>query len=340
MKKRRFGVSGRSLYSALCLAILAVACAAKTPPGKAPEGMVYIPGGTFWMGSGERMFPDAQPVHQVYVDAFWMDRTTVTNEQFAVFVKATGYVTAAERAADPAQYPGAPPEMLRPGAPVFVPPAKPVPLNNLTNWWQWKEGADWRHPEGPGSNIEGREKHPVVQVAYEDALAYARWAGKRLPTEAEWEFAARGGLDRQTFVWGAEDTPHGKHMANTFQGGFPYSNSKDDGFSRTSPVCSFPPNGYKLCDMSGNVWQWTSDWYRPDYYQTLAQTPGVVRNPQGPSSSYDPSDPGVPKRVQKGGSFLCTDQYCMRYRPGGRGKGEAAIGAANVGFRLVKSANR
>jgi len=303
--------------------------------GEVPEGMVWIPGGEFWMGSAEPMFPDARPIHKVYVDGFWMDRTTITNEQFAAFVAATGYVTAAERKADPALYPGAPPEMLEPGAPVFIPPSQPVPLNNLLNWWRWQPGARWNQPEGPGSSIAGRQKHPVVQIAYEDAAAYAKWIGKRLPTEAEWEFAARGGLDRKTFVWGDQDVPDGKQMANTFQGHFPDINSAKDGFEGTAPVCSFPVNGYGLCDMSGNVWQWTSDWYRPDYYQVLAAKQGVVRNPEGPADSYDPSDPGVPKRVQKGGSFLCTDQYCMRYRPGGRGKGEAAIGASNVGFRLV-----
>jgi formylglycine-generating enzyme required for sulfatase activity/CheY-like chemotaxis protein len=252
-------------------------------------------------------------------------------------VKATGYLTAAERKADPALYPGAPAEMLEPGAPVYTPPSKPVPLNNMLNWWRWQPGASWNHPEGPGSSIEGREHHPVVQVAYEDALAYAKWIGKRLPTEAEWEFAARGGLDRKTIVWGDQDVPDGKYMANTFQGHFPDFNSAKDGFEGTSPVCSFPVNGYGLCDMSGNVWQWTSDWYRPDYYQTLTAGGAVVRNPQGPADSYDPADPGVRKRVQKGGSFLCTDQYCMRYQPGGRGKGEASIGASNVGFRLVLS---
>ncbi|MFL6352011.1 MAG: formylglycine-generating enzyme family protein [Bryobacteraceae bacterium] len=301
------------------------------------RGTVWIPGGEFWMGSNDPMFPDARPVHRVYVDGFWMDRTTVTNSQFAAFVKATGYITASERAASPAQYPGAPPEMLRPGAPVFTPPAGPVPLNNLLNWWRWQPGASWRQPQGPESNIDGLENYPVVQVAFEDAVAYATWAGKRLPTEAEWEFAARGGLDRKAFVWGDEDVPRGKYLANTFHGHFPDSNSGEDGFKGTSPVCSYPPNGYDLCDMSGNVWQWTSDWYRPDYYQLVAGQNGVVKNPQGPDDSYDPADPRVMKRVQKGGSFLCTDQYCGRYRPGGRGKGEAAIGASNIGFRLVLS---
>ncbi len=288
------------------------------------------------MGSDEVRFPDAGPVHKVYVDGFWMDRTTVTNEQFAKFVQATGYVTTAERWADQAQYPDAPPEMLRPGAPVFTPPTGPVPLNSPLNWWRWQQHADWRHPEGPGSTVDHRQKHPVVQISYDDAIAYAKWAHKRLPTEAEWEFAARGGLDRKEFVWGDEDTPGGKHMANTFQGHFPDHDSGEDGFKGTAPVCSYPANGYGLCDMSGNVWQWMSDWYRPDYYETLAKG-SVVRNPQGPLNSYDPSEPNVAKRVQKGGSFLCSDQYCMRYRPGARGKGEAATGASNVGFRLVLS---
>ena len=316
---------------------LRVSAARELATPKAHGAMVWIPAGDFWMGSEEAMFPDARPLHRVHVDGFWMDRTTVTNRQFAAFVKATGYVTVVERAANPAQYPGAPPDMLLPGAPVFTPPSKPVPLDNLLNWWRWQPGASWCHPEGPGSGLQGLDNYPVVQVAYQDAVAYAKWAGKRLPTEAEWEYAARGGLDRKTFVWGDQDAPGGKYMANTFHGHFPDGNSGADGFKGLAPVCSYPANGYNLCDMSGNVWQWTSDWYRPDYYQTLAEQAAVVRNPQGPADSYDPSDPGVPKRVQKGGSFLCTDQYCGRDRPGGRGKGEAATGASNVGFRLVLS---
>lgn len=287
------------------------------------------------MGSEDPMFPDARPVHQVHVNGFWMDQTTVTNGEFAAFVKATGYVTVLERAADPAKYPGAPPEMLKPGAPVFTAPAQPVALNNLLNWWKWQPGASWRHPEGPDSNVNNRADYPVVQIAYDDAVAYAKWAGKRLPTEAEWEFAARGGLDRKEFVWGNQENINGKPMANTFHGHFPDHNTGEDGYQGTAPVRSYSPNGYGLYDMSGNVWQWTSDWYRPDYYTTLTATSTVIRNPQGPDDSYDPSDPGVPKRVQKGGSFLCTDQYCGRFRPGGRGKGEAAMGASNVGFRLV-----
>jgi formylglycine-generating enzyme required for sulfatase activity len=301
------------------------------------DGMVWIEGGEFWMGSDDPNFPDAKPVHKVYVDGFWMDKTTVTNAQFAAFVKATGYVTVAERPVDPAQYPGAPPEMLMPGAPVFVAPSGPVPLDSLLNWWRWQPGASWRHPRGPGSDIQGAGNQPIVQVAYEDAIAYAQWAGKRLPTEAEWEFAARGGLDRKTFVWGEETNPGGKHMANTYQGHFPDKNTAEDGFTGLAPVCSFPVNAYGLCDMSGNVWNWVSDWYRADYYQTLAAQGGVARNPKGPEQSFDPFEPGIAKRVQKGGSFLCSDQYCGRYRPGGRGKGDPSTGASHVGFRLVAS---
>jgi formylglycine-generating enzyme len=300
------------------------------------DGMVWIKGGEFSMGSDDPRFPDALPVHKVHVDGFWMDKTTVTNAQFAVFVKTTGYVTLAERSLDSAQYPGAPAEMLKPGAPVFTAPPGPVLLNNLLNWWRWQPGANWKCPDGPGSNIQGAENRPVVQIAYEDALAYAKWAGKRLPTEAEWEFAARGGLDRKPYVWGDQPMPEGKHMANTFQGHFPDHNAAEDGFEKTAPVCSFPVNGYGLCDMSGNVWQWTADWYRPDYYRTFAAQDGIARNPQGPVDSYDPSEPGVQKRVQKGGSFLCSDQYCARYRPAGRGKGDPSTGASNVGFRLVR----
>jgi sulfatase modifying factor 1 len=304
---------------------------------KYEQEMVWIPGGEFWMGSEEPMFRDARPVHKVRVDSFWMDRSVVTNEQFAAFVGATGYVTAAERTVDPNKYPGAPPELLKPGAPVFSRPAGPVPLNNLLNWWRWQAGADWRHPEGPASSLTARDKHPVVQIAYEDAEAYARWIGKRLPTEAEWEIAARGGLDRKTYVWGDEQQPQHPHMANTFQGEFPHHNSSADGHEGTAPICSFPVNGYGLCDMSGNVWQWVSDWYRPDYYTELARQSTIARNPPGPPNSYDPADPRVAKRVQKGGSYLCSDQYCGRYRPGGRGKGDVSTGASNVGFRLVRT---
>ena len=306
------------------------------PPGPAPEGMVWIPGGEFWMGADE--FPDSQPWHRVYVDGFWMDKTEVSNDQFTQFVKATGYVTVAERTPRAADFPGAPPENLVAGSVVFSPPDRPVELNNHFQWWNYVKGADWRHPEGPQSGIKDRGKHPVVHMAYEDALAYGKWAGKRLPTEAEFEFAARGGLDRKPYAWGDELTPGGKFMANTFQGHFPDTNKIEDGYAGAAPVASFPPNGYGLYDVAGNVWEWTSDWYRHDYYQTLASLGPLTRNPQGAADSFDPSEPGVKKKTHKGGSFLCTDQYCARYIVGGRGKGEPDTGTNHVGFRLVRDA--
>ena len=306
------------------------------PPGSAPEGMVWIPGGEFWMGADE--FADAQPWHRVFLDGFWMDKTEVTNEQFEQFVKATKYVTIAERKPRPEDFPGAPPENLVAGSVVFSPPDHPVKLNNHFQWWSYIKGANWRHPEGPQSGIKDRGKYPVVHIAYEDALAYAKWAGKRLPTEAEFEFAQRGGLDRKPYAWGDELKPGGKFMANTFQGHFPDKNTKEDGYERAAPVASFPPNSYGLYDMAGNVWEWTSDWYRHDYYQTLAAQGPLTRNPQGPGDSFDPSEPGVKKKVHKGGSFLCTDQYCARYIAGGRGKGEPDTGTNHVGFRLVRGA--
>jgi len=306
----------------------------------APQGMKWIAGGAFDMGSDEPMFLDARPVHRVAVDGFWMDETEVTNAQFAEFVKATGYMTVAERVPRAEDYPGAKPEMLVAGSVVFSPPDHAVPLDNHFRWWSYVKGADWRHPEGAGSSIEKRMDHPVVHIAYEDAEAYAKWAGKRLPTEAEWEYAARGGLDRKKFVWGDSFLPDGKAMANTFQGHFPDHNTNEDGYGATSPVKAFPPNGYGLCGMAGNVWEWTADWYRPDTYAQRAKDGASIRNPKGPSAqeSFDPSEPGVAKRVHKGGSFLCTDQYCARYMPGGRGKGAPDTGTNHLGFRLVKDA--
>jgi formylglycine-generating enzyme required for sulfatase activity len=278
---------------------------------------------------------DAQPVHQVEVKGFWMDRTDVTNEEFAQFVKATGYVTIAERPLDPKEFPNLAPDELTPGSVVFTPPAGPVPLNQPLEWWSFVRGANWRRPEGPNSDLRGKEKYPVVQIAWPDAMAYAKWAGKRLPTEAEWEFAARGGRDRQDYPWGNELTPNGKWMANTFQGQFPYKNSVHDGYAGVAPVASFPPNDYGLYDMSGNVWQWVSDWYRPDYYAQLSAS-NITVDPPGPSDSYDPQEVGVAKRVQKGGSFLCTDQYCSRSMPGARGKGDPETGTNHLGFRCVR----
>lgn len=285
------------------------------------------------------MMQDARPFHRVAVDGYWMDKTEVTNEEFARFTKATGYLTVAERPLNPKDFPGAPPENLIPGSVVFTPPNEKVPLNNHFVWWRYVPGANWRHPNGPASNLKGKEKHPVVHIAHEDAEAYAKWAGKRLPTEAEFEFAARGGLDRKRFAWGNEFKPGNKFQANSFQGSFPDRNTGEDGFTGTAPVGRFAPNGFGLFDMAGNVWEWVADWYRPDYYQTLANAKGVARNPQGPSDSFDPSEPGVAKRVHKGGSFLCTDEYCARYMPGGRGKGEPNTGTNHLGFRCVRSVN-
>src|SRR5450432_192583 len=316
------------------------------PSAPAPEGMAWVPGGEFSMGSkdigkcaceGSPAMPDARPIHRVYVDGFWMDATDVTNAQFEEFVKATGYVTIAEIAPTKEEFPTAPPENLVAGSTVFTPTPEPVPLDDMFQWWRYQHGANWRHPEGPESSIEGHEQYPVVQVAYPDASAYAKWAGKRLPTEAEWEFAARGGLSGKLYTWGDELKPDGKWMANIYQGRFPVKDTGEDGFAGISPVKSFPPNGYGLYDMAGNVWQWCSDWYRPDYYARLKLLGGdVTRNPQGPIAPYDPAEPTEKKRVHRGGSFLCTDQYCSRYMVGTRGKGEVTTASNHVGFRCVK----
>ena len=287
------------------------------------QGMVRIQGGDFSMGSDEPQFSDAHPWHRVHVDGFYIGRTPVTNAQYSAFVRATAYVTIAERIPDAKDYPGASPEQLVAGSVVFTAPAHPVSLNNPYQWWSFSKGANWRHPEGPHSDLRGRMNHPAVQVAYDDAIAYCSWVGGRLPTEAEFEYAARGGLDRKHYVWGDEFRPGGRTMANTFQGHFPDKNTAEDGYVGTSPVASFPANGYGLYDMAGNVWEWTSDWYRPDYYQTLAASGAVAQNPRGPAESFDPGEPGLPKRVQRGGSFLCTDQYCSRYMVGARGQGRA-----------------
>jgi formylglycine-generating enzyme required for sulfatase activity len=298
--------------------------------------MMWIPGGQFWMGSADDHMADTRPWHRVYVDGYWMDKTEVTNEQFAGFVKATGYLTVADRRPRAEDYPQALPEKLVAGSVVFSPSDHPVELDNHFRWWNYVPGANWRHPEGPNSNIKNRMNHPVVHIAYEDALAYCKWAGKRLPTEAEFEFASRGGLNRKRYAWGDDFMPSGRHMANTFQGHFPDTNTGEDGYKATAPVGSFPANGYGLLDMAGNVWEWTSDWYRADYYQALAASGEVAVNPIGPADSFDPSEPGVQKRVHRGGSFLCTDQYCGRYIAGARGKGELDTGTNHLGFRCVR----
>jgi len=307
-----------------------------TAPGQAPEGMVWIPGGTFWMGCDDCEMQDTQPVHLVSVDGFWMDKTPVTNAQFAQFAKTTEYLTIAERKPDPREYPGVDPSKLVAGSAVFTAPAKDVPLDDITQWWEYMPGASWKHPEGPGTSIATRDDHPVVHIAWEDAVEYAKWAEKRLPTEAEFEFAARGGLDRNRYAWGDDLKPGGAWAANIWQGRFPSNNLVEDGYERTSPVTAFPANGFGLFDVGGNVWQWCADWYRPDYFGKLAAN-GVARNPQGPEDSYDPNEPGARKRVQKGGSFLCSDRYCSRYLVGSRGRGAVDSGGSNTGFRCVKS---
>ncbi len=251
-------------------------------------------------------------------------------------MRATGYVTVAERKPKAEDFPGARPENLVAGSVVFTPPDHLVSLNDHFQWWSYLPGANWRHPLGPKSNIRGKENYPVVHIAYEDADAYARWAGKRLPTEAEWEFAARGGLTGEPFVWGDAFRPDGKWMANTFQGTFPVKDTGEDSYVGITSVAQFPPNGYGLYDMAGNVWQWTSDWYRPDYYLQLASAGGVTQNPQGPDAPHDPSEPNERKKTHRGGSFLCTDQYCSRYMVGTRGKGEVSTGTNHLGFRCVK----
>jgi len=318
-------------------------------PGLPPPGMAWIPGGEFSMGANEppdqdevgmKATLDARPIHRVYVDGFYMDKTDVTNAEFAAFARATGYVTVAERKPQAEDFPGAPPENLVAGAVAFSPPDHPVPLNNHLQWWSYVPGANWRHPSGPNSSLVGKENYPVVNVAYEDAAAYARWAGKRLPTEVKWEFAARGGKAGEPFVWASRFRPQWKWMANIHEGHFPDTNTGDDGYKGTSPVAHYPANPYGLYDMAGNIWQWTSDWYRPDYYQKLASSGGVARNRQGPERAFDPAEPTEPKKVQRGGSFLYTDQYCSRYIVGTRGKGEVSTGTNHLCFRCVMTSEQ
>lgn len=307
------------------------------------EGMVYIEGGTYTMGARENRFARADefPQHQVKVNSFYMDIHPVTNAQFREFVEATGYITTAEIAPDweeikkqvPPGTPRPPDEMLVPASMVFEAPTQSVSLNDYQSWWRWLPGASWKHPEGPESSIEGKDDYPVVQVSWFDAQAYAEWAGKRLPTEAEWEYAARGGNDDFIYPWGNE--PVSSVHANFWQGQFPYLNSADDGFYASSPVGSFPANGFGLFDMAGNVWQWTADWYHHDYYQTFRKG-SLAENPQGPNTSFDPMEPGVPKKSIRGGSFLCNDSYCAGYRASSRMKSSPDSGTMHIGFRCVK----
>jgi formylglycine-generating enzyme required for sulfatase activity len=319
---------------------------AAASPAREPSsrpGMIWIAGGIFRMGS-DRHYPEEAPAHPVSVDGFWIDRTPVTNRQFRQFVKATGYVTFAEIAPNPEDYPGALPGMLRAGSLVFAPPKQAVDLRDWSRWWTFKFGARWRHPYGPHSSIGGLDDHPVVHITYRDAEAYARWAGKALPTEAEWEFAARGGLDGTEFAWGAEFAPAGRQMANTWQGAFPRENLATDGWRRTSPVTAFPSNGYGLHDMIGNVWEWTTDWYSARHQADPHKACCTPSNPRGgpESASYDPCQPQIKiaRKVLKGGSFLCAPNYCRRYRPAARHAQPVDTSTCHVGFRCVARVGR
>lgn len=309
------------------------------------DEMVFIPGGNFVMG-GDSLWgrPDEFPRHEVKVSSFYMDKHEVTNAQFKAFVEATGYVTTAEKNPDweelkkqlPVGTPRPADSLLVASSLVFSPPTHSVSLNNSAAWWKWVPGANWRHPEGPKSTIEGKDKYPVVQVSWDDAKAYADWAGKRLPTEAEWEYAARGGISNSIYPWGNEPIEQGIAKANSWQGHFPDKNTEKDKFYGTAPVMTFQPNGFGLYDMAGNVWEWCSDWYRPDYYSNCAKQ-RIVSDPQGPPDSFDPDEPYVPKRVVRGGSFLCTDQYCSGFRVAARMKTSWDTSLEHTGFRCVAS---
>jgi formylglycine-generating enzyme len=313
------------------------------PSGHAPDAvqtanMIWIPAGTFRMGSNDH-YPEEAPVHRVSVDGFWIDRTPVTNRQFKAFVNATGHVTTAQTVPDPKDYPGALPEMIYAGSLVFSPPRRVNDLRDSSQWWTFTKGANWRHPYGPKSNIKDLDDHPVVHLSYADVLAYAKWAGKDLPTEAEWEFAARGGRDGEEFAWGNALTPGGKHMANTWQGNFPVQNLHEDGYARTSPVTAFPPNGYGLLDMIGNVWEWTTDWWSTRHEADATKACCIPQNPRGgpEGASYDPGQPNIriPRKVLKGGSHLCAPNYCRRYRPAARHAEPVDTSTCHVGFRCV-----
>lgn len=314
--------------------------AASTTTNRPPKNMAWVPGGTFLMGSDMPGYTEEWPQHTVSVDGFWMDEHAVTVAEFRRFVKETGYVTVAERPLDPDYYPNADPELLVPGSLVFNKTRGPVNLKVMSNWWSYVPGASWKHPEGPGSNTGGRERHPVVHVCWEDVESYATWAGKEIPTEAEWEFAARGGLEGAMYAWGDEFAPGGKMMANTWQGEFPWQNLVTDGYERTAPVGSFRPNGYGLYDMCGNTWEWTSDFYTTSHEGEAMHSCCVPENPRvlSPEGSYDTSDPGgahIPRKVIKGGSHLCAPNYCLRYRPAARQPQMVESSMGHIGFRCI-----
>jgi formylglycine-generating enzyme required for sulfatase activity len=311
------------------------------------EGMVMIPAGEFEMGAAdEEGRKDEYPQHKVKLDAFWMDATEVTNAQFKKFVDASGYITTAEIKPDwneirkqlPEGTAKPPDSELVPSSLVFASPKDPIDLNNAGEWWRWTRGANWQHPQGPGSNIKGKENHPVVHVSWDDAVAYCKWAGKRLPTEAEWEWAARAGLKDNKYPWGNEDPESGVSKTNTWQGRFPYTNINKDAFYNAAPVKSFPSNAFGLFDMAGNVWEWCADWYRADQYQLVKDQ--VLVNPKGPSASYDPMEPALPKRVVRGGSFLCNASYCKGYRVSSRMSTSPDTGLEHTGFRCVKDISK
>jgi len=345
-------MQGTELVKASWVLLLAAACTPaevieEAPPGPAPEGMVWIPGRSFQMGSeGPLALPDEGPVHEVHVSSFWLDAHEVTNEEFSRFVEATGYVTTAERPPTPEELamhlpPGAEVPRaadLRACSLVFSPPKSGQRVRGFLEWWSISEGASWRHPEGPQSDLAGRMDHPVIHVSHDDAAAYCAWAGGRLPTEAEWELAARGRLDGAVYVWGDEKPEQGVWLANTWQGAFPYRDDGTDGHKGTAPVGSYQPNPYGLYDMSGNVWEWVADWYRSDTYFQRAADDRLCKDPSGPERSHDPTEPYAQKRVTRGGSFLCNDSYCIGYRPSARMRTTSDTSLGHTGFRCARDA--